>query len=272
MGLQENVESLAEEFAEFYLGDYSKNILDDSTHVAKKEINDALWGTISLTPVEVLLLDSPLIQRLRMIKQLGVVHWVYPSAVHSRFEHTLGVNFQVQNLISAINSLSLNVLHEANHLPVIDKNYTQLLRLCAILHDIGHTAFSHVSENAIIELGDMRKFCAEFAISNRLGDLKFSEIFAYFLVRSKAMKVFFNSLFDKCGNFILFDVNRQKNISMITEKISDAIVGKQINEDIPQLNELISGPFDADKLDYFSRDAYFAGIPSVIDISRLEPV
>src|SRR5260221_11409329 len=64
-----------------------------------KEVNDPVWQTISFSPFEVIFIDSPLVQRLRQIRQLGVVHWVYPGATHTRFEHSLGAVHQVQNLI-----------------------------------------------------------------------------------------------------------------------------------------------------------------------------
>jgi HD superfamily phosphohydrolase len=51
--------------------------------------------------------------------------------------------------------------------------------------------------------------------------------------------------------------------------ISKSIIGLQIDDRVPLLHEIISGPFDADKLDYFVRDARLAGIPSVFDITRL---
>ena len=57
------------------------------------------------------------------------------------------------------------------------------------------------------------------------------------------------------------------NIDIIITKISNAIIGKSIDNTIPLLHEVISGPFDADKLDYFVRDAHMAGTPSVLDIS-----
>src|SRR2546423_606676 len=58
---------------------YIERVKRGSISLEPKELNDPVWGTITLTPLEVLFLDSPLMQRLRYIKQLGVVHWVYPG-------------------------------------------------------------------------------------------------------------------------------------------------------------------------------------------------
>ena len=56
-----------------------------------KTINDPIWGVVELYPWEVCLLDSPLLQRLRGVRQLGLANLVYPGAGHSRIEHSLGV-------------------------------------------------------------------------------------------------------------------------------------------------------------------------------------
>ncbi|MHA1196980.1 MAG: hypothetical protein ACTSRH_15625 [Promethearchaeota archaeon] len=66
-----------------------------------KKIYDPLYGLIELNDVENLIIDTPLFQRLRYIKQLGLVHYVYPNANHNRFSHSLGV-FYITNKIGSI--------------------------------------------------------------------------------------------------------------------------------------------------------------------------
>jgi hypothetical protein len=94
-------------FSEELLAGYTTAVASGALRTGAKEVNDAVWGTIALSPLEVLILDSPLLQRLRYIRQIGVSHWVYPCAGHSRFEHTLGVLHQTQQLIEAINHFSV---------------------------------------------------------------------------------------------------------------------------------------------------------------------
>jgi HD-GYP domain-containing protein (c-di-GMP phosphodiesterase class II) len=150
---------IAEAFAAKHLDDYVIAIKRRGRNPGRKEINDPLWGTIGLTGPEVAVIDSPLLQRLRLIRQLGVAHWVYPGALHTRFEHTLGVLRQVQYLCEAINNLGA----QQNMRDLIDPNKVNLLRLAALLHDVGHAAFSHVSEHAIDTLDALTSLPSEFA-------------------------------------------------------------------------------------------------------------
>lgn len=259
-----DVEALAEEFAKKHLDEYVEEISNPNYLAARKEINDALWGTISLTPAEVIVLDSPLLQRLRYIRQLGVVHWVYPGAIHTRFEHTLGVLYQVQNLVSALNNAQAN----ASNIVVINTSLAQILRLCALLHDVGHAAFSHVSEIAVESMPEANVIAAEFAHQKHIERRNFSEIFAYYVIQSQSMQSFMQVLLQRYGHITL-DSDPSRNLKAVINMLSNAIIGNKIDDRLPLLHEIISGPFDADKLDYFTRDSKLAGTPSVLDISRL---
>lgn len=69
---------------------------------AMKTIRDAVHGDIRLSDDKIRLIDTPTFQRLRGIKQLGTTSLVYPSAVHTRFEHSLGTAWVTEQLIAAL--------------------------------------------------------------------------------------------------------------------------------------------------------------------------
>ena len=100
----------------------------------KKFIRDSVYGDINLSEFEVKVMDMPQFQRLRRIKQLGLISLIYPGATHTRFEHCLGT----MNLGSKL----------AEELE-LDQDDVDLIRISALLHDIGHGPFSHVSEGVL---------------------------------------------------------------------------------------------------------------------------
>jgi len=77
------IKALAEEYATDQLAPYIEHVKKPYVSFGAKEINDALWGTIRLSPLEAAILDSLFLQRLRSIRQLGVVHWVYQQRHNS---------------------------------------------------------------------------------------------------------------------------------------------------------------------------------------------
>jgi HD superfamily phosphohydrolase len=264
--LLERLKTFAEQFAASRLNAYIE-WLRKSPHVATtpKEINDAIWGTVKLQPLEVIILDSPLVQRLRFIRQLGVVHWIYPGATHARFEHTLGVLFQAQQLVAAINQASGL---DATAAP-IDPHKSGLIRLCALLHDIGHGVFSHVSEHALIKRPDFRLALTAFTKINSLEKVQLSELMAYYLIGSPSFVDLLELALDRLGQPIRLVMGSRANAEEISKLIQRAIIGQIIDDQVPLLHEIITGPFDADKLDYYVRDARLSGVPPMLDISRL---
>ena len=118
-----------------------------------KVFNDPIWGTIELFPWEVVLLDSPLIQRLRGVRQLGLAHFVYPGAGHDRLEHVRGVVEAAERMLGR---LARNAKHRRLYgarpdqaIPELSDNDHYVVRLAALLHDLGHGPFSHAIEPLI---------------------------------------------------------------------------------------------------------------------------
>lgn len=100
-----------------------------------KVVLDPVHGYIELDDLVQDLLSTPQMQRLRRIKQLGFSNLVYPGANHSRFEHSLGTMHLASTLTRGLNS--------------IEEDKKTEIKVAALLHDIGHGPFSHVTENVI---------------------------------------------------------------------------------------------------------------------------
>ena len=101
-------------------------------------IRDPLWNTIRLDPIAMAIVDTPAFQRLRYIRQLGHTHLVYPGATHTRFGHALGVYH--------LSVTAVRLLRERTELTDEVWAEADLIPYAALLHDIGHYAFSHALE------------------------------------------------------------------------------------------------------------------------------
>jgi len=114
-----------------------------------KQIYDPVHGFITATPLMQKIMDTPEFQRLRDLKQLGAVHYVYPSATHTRFEHSLGVSHLAKIMASnLVNQMTyLNTPKE-----VVDIEKNRIIELCCIaglIHDIGHGPYSHLYDTQV---------------------------------------------------------------------------------------------------------------------------
>ncbi len=107
-----------------------------------KIINDPVFGFIKI-PGGVLMdiVDHPLMQRLRHIKQVGLASFVFPGAQHTRFQHSLGAYWLMSEAI-----LSL----EQKGIFIFDSE-AEAIKAAILMHDIGHGPFSHVLEHTLIE-------------------------------------------------------------------------------------------------------------------------
>ncbi len=107
-----------------------------------KIINDPVFGFIKI-PYDIVfdLIEHPLFQRLRRIRQLGLTHFVYPGANHTRFQHAIGAMHLMGQAIEVIRSKG----HE------ITDDEARSVTIAILLHDIGHGPFSHSLEHSLIK-------------------------------------------------------------------------------------------------------------------------
>jgi HD superfamily phosphohydrolase len=111
-------------------------------------------GHVNLFAEEVAVIDHPSFQRLRRVRQLGFAHIVFPGGVHTRFEHSIGAVHVAQFMINHVNS-NFNKYEPVVsdwHKIKIDDHVARLIRLGALLHDIGHLPFGHTLEDELNHL------------------------------------------------------------------------------------------------------------------------
>ena len=123
-------------------------------------LRDPLWNNIRLDPLALALLDTPVMQRLRYVRQLGLAFLVYPGATHSRFEHALGAWH--------LAGMALRLLDERGALQGIEPRAQQIVRAAALLHDVGHYPFSHALEE--IGVTDHEEVARPLITGGEIGD------------------------------------------------------------------------------------------------------
>lgn len=122
-------------------------------------IRDPVHGDLSLTPLEAAVLDLPAMQRLRGVKQLGTASYVYPGALHTRFDHSLGASALAHRLMAAL---------RRDGVPV-PNDLAELVAIGTLLHDVTHVPFGHTLE-------DERRLFPRHDKGTRLGRLLDGEL------------------------------------------------------------------------------------------------
>lgn len=249
---------------------FVKKLLDGyipNRYSSNKVIHDPVWGTMMFYPWELQVLDSPLMQRLRKINQVGLVVLTYPSAHHTRYEHTLGVMSVVTKMVNNINQENYNSGTNDKE-PVISTEDLYKLRFAALMHDVGHCFFSHLSESIYGKLKVFKELKDSFSI---FSGAKEHEMFAYIITNCNSFKEFFlqyvdypfktkeKHFFDDVGRMI---IGAFIDPDTTAETIGNAPAKKYY------LTQMINGQYDADKLDYLRRDCYTAGLALTYDIDR----
>ena len=107
---------------------------------AAAEIRDPLHGYIYLDEDEKEIIDNPIFQRLRRIRQLSGAHITYPGAQHTRFDHSIGAMYLAKLVIARLATIT-----------DLKSQWTKEIKMAALLHDIGHGPFSHLFEEVLAE-------------------------------------------------------------------------------------------------------------------------
>jgi len=122
-------------------------------------LRDPIHGDLELSRLETAVIDLPVMQRLRGIKQLGTANLVYPGALHTRFDHSIGVCAVAHRMVAGLRRSGLDVSAELE----------QAIGVAALLHDVTHVPFGHTLE-------DERRLFARHDKGSRLADLFAGEL------------------------------------------------------------------------------------------------
>jgi HD superfamily phosphohydrolase len=230
----------------------------------QKVIMDPIHGCIPITQLEYEILQLPVMNRLHNIHHLGLAYMVYPSAKTSRFEHSLGVTHiaskMIYRILETASIYELRKIFKSN--PESGKfkndchNLIQRVRLAALLHDVGHGPYSHVTEPFLREAlkNDEREEALEL-FQCKKEELPAHEYFSYKII-----------------------TDPESGIGKITEKygirameIAELLIKKETkNENVGVLRKIISSQLDADRMDSLLRDSHATGVPfGITDVDRV---
>jgi len=185
-----------------------------------RTIRDPVHGYIGITELERRVIQTSVFQRLRRIKQLATSHLIYPGATHTRFEHSLGTLHVADRICQRLERQGC-----------MEESTRQIVRLAALVHDIGHGPFSHVWDNVVLRatgVSRAHETTGRWLVSND-GEVR-----------------------EALGDF--------------HEPVATLLQDDQQGAE----KQAVAGPLDADKLDYLLRDSLHIGVKyGVFDLDRI---
>lgn len=263
-----------------------------------RSILDPIHGLIHIDEVECAVLDHPLFQRLRKTKQNGLLYLVFPSATHTRFEHSLGalhvattmldqvgLNSGVarkKKAVSPLSALQVGVAFDfSDVLPSTLAGVTRITRIAALVHDLGHGPFSHTFDYFAPFREDLRSLlrsgaipflasCADALVDWQRTDLPGS--LGYDRTPHELMSCV---MFAKLWHDLLQDENScvrdtpyANELPLLVAavilgqpSIAEPICRPEFRPFLPLIHDLIaSAPADADRMDYLERDSRSSGV------------
>lgn len=188
------------------------------------EIKDPLYGYVYITEAEKEVIDSYPMQRLHRLRQLAGAEFVYPGANHTRFEHSVGVMH-----------LSRRLTENPNISQHLSEDEAQMIRIAALLHDVGHGPFSHIYEHLLVKFLD-----------------KTHEDMTLWVIQQSGLSDLLN------------------NLGYDPKIIGKLAVGTLKKPGKAFMDQIIRSAVDVDKLDFVVRDTYHTGAEyGYVDVFRL---
>ncbi len=226
------------------------------------KIRDPLYGSIVIDPVEFSIIHSRTFQRLKHIKQLGFADHTFSGATHTRFIHSIGTMEIATRVFHSIFSEQ----HFQGSSSNIHSRYTRfrvIVRLAALLHDIGHGPLSHTSEFAMPPLETLGlPFLSKSSKQN--SQKTTHEDYAIKIILSSEL----TPLIEKIGQSYGFKpihvvalMNSQ--VSILDDFFKDQSPHRDSCQTVdfqPLLRQFISSELDADRMDYLRRDSLHTGV------------
>jgi HD superfamily phosphohydrolase len=267
-------------------------------------ILDPLHGDIKLSEIEKWIISHPLFLRLRYVRQNTFLYYVFPSANHTRFEHSIGVMHVAGKIFDACienyatSEKKFNKYKKAEHGGVMcfhdlrklgekEAVLYQELRLAALLHDIGHGPMAHlfdsfsISKAKFIDLimtdKDLKRYTGQFDIlvgsKQKVEHEVMSCAFGLKILLDLRKESHENS--DKFSNSTNSMIRESLNFERIISLIEPSLFQVKISIGEYDYSEFFARivsafPIDADRMDYLQRDSYFSGVTyGIYDINRV---
>jgi hypothetical protein len=210
-------------------------------------IRDPLHGTLGVTPREIKLIDHPIFQRLRNIKQLGFADLAFPGATHTRYSHSMGAMHLATRLFDRVFA-SVDLPER------VRDRFRQATRLAMLFHDVGHAPLSHTTEQLMPPVGELG--LGRFA-GDDVGRAASHEDYTLKMVLDSSLGETISAVFGPDG--------------ISPQDVAELIVGQSWTgtslrfrhagvDYAPVLRQMVSSECDADRMDYLQRDSFFSGV------------